>query len=263
MTEVAKELVFNNNGEYHNNNTDPGLFSIPAFTINATTHVADAPGDLDLRVEGLLAGDTELDAANKVVRTKAVQADGGFMLVGPNSTFNPANEFTVEVWTRPEWDAADGPATRVLIDSRDIQGPMGDQFSGFAIWVNDAGIWEGLLGLSTLSTFLLVPGETAVLGEVAHLVLTLRSNQATLFVNGVASPAVDATGFVPNTTQPLTVGVGGARLAKRGPGVPEPAFPTLPFKGAIPGVAVDKIALDLETVSEHLDRGNTAPPAAP
>jgi hypothetical protein len=237
-------------------NPDPmiqALFPCVAGEVNPTTHSAFAPGILKLEAPGIVFGDTlpPHDKDNPK-NTTCVQFDGGFVTVPANATCNPP-VFTVECWVRPEWTANDEPAHRMIIDSRDS---VDDVQSGFGLWVNDDGNWEATLGAAGPGSFTLVTGPKASLDSNTHLVLTYAGEFAALFVNGerfgVGTQVLD---FIPNTTQPLTIGVGLARLPPRTSPADFLFFPLFPFKGKIQNVAIYKAVLSDQTILSHSMHG--------
>jgi hypothetical protein len=259
----ADERVAGRNGEYRDMNSHASQFPIGTYaTPDDTVHSASADGVLTLGASGIVPGETLNADATKPDYAKAIQVDGGYVFVPveKSSLINPAKAFSLELWARPEWTDADGAARRILIDSRDAPGGA---TSGFGIWVNDDDVLQGVVGTGTPS-FLILTGPEVVKEKANYIVLTFDGATATLFVNGVerTSGSVPAGGnFAPNTTQPLTIGVGITFLPVRNTmsGNPadavEPKFPTYPFKGTIQCVAIYSTVLDQNTITKHFEDG--------
>lgn len=249
----AADIVGNNTGTYRDKSSDPSLYKIPAGELGPTTHQAEATGFLEIGAPGIVSGATVAphDPSNRVFAT-CMKVDGAFVEVAPNSTTNPEAPFSVEFWAKPEWSADGPPATRMVIDSRDV---TDTSRSGFSIRVNDVGLWEAALGVGTVSTVVLTAGIVD-LSAASHVVLTCDGTSARLFVNGTPGPAMTlAPGFVPNTTQRLIIGAGGAYLPDRTAMDQVNAFPFLPFNGKIQCVAIYNKVLSDGTISAHHEHG--------
>jgi hypothetical protein len=139
-----------------------------------------------------------------------------------------------------------------------VQGAASDQLSGFAIWINEQNMWEAALGIANLPKPLLVTGPLVKFETTAYIVLTFDGVTAKLFVNGESPSSADATGFVPNTTQPLVMAAGFKRVADREDNdlTKEPRFPLFPFKGTLQCVAI--YATDISTmgaIAKHFHDG--------
>jgi hypothetical protein len=244
------------NGTYKNKLSNPSLFPCPGGPLdppNNTAHSAFGPGDLTLGAPGIVTGDTmpPHDPDNPT-SFPCMKTDGAFVIVDANAVCNPPI-FSVECWVFPEWEANEGPALRVVLDSRDnVSGVV----SGYAIFVNEDGKWEGALGTFGNPLFALVTGGQAEVQKVAHLVLRYDGAIATLFVNGVVAGTTQVSGFVPNTTQPISIGAGFARLPERTDPSQLLAFPLCPFKGRIQDVAIYKTALSDVTIMNHFNNGS-------
>jgi hypothetical protein len=255
---VGKAKDNPHNGTYKSvASTDPmvqALFPCVAGEVNPTTHSAFAPGTVTLNAEGIVIGDTEIphDPKNPI-STPCVKFDGGFVTVPANATCNPS-VFTIECWARREWPDSDGPAHRMVCDSRDSAGGV---LSGYGLWVNDNGNWEAILGASSNASFTLITGGLAKLDANTHLVLTYDGEFASLFIDGDrVGVATQVLGFTQNTTQPLTFGVGLARLPPRTSPADFLFFPLFPFKGRIQDIAIYKTVLDDTTIKNHSEHGN-------
>jgi hypothetical protein len=261
---IAKDVVGNNDGNYtHKGNAPAGMFPCPPIPISAGLDSAPAIGFLSLGAVSLLPGDAVQPGNDPNVLTTGMQVDGGFVTVPFNGVINPTAKFTIECWARPEWSAGDPPAFRAAVDSRTIN-PGGTAFTGYAIVVNEAGNWEAELGAMGVAGFVMVTGGKAALSEAAHVVLTCDGSNATLFVNGVQAATKSLGGaFAPNTQSPLVIGVGGPWITTRAMGVPEPAFPLVPFKGTIQDVAIYSTVLaDSDILTNFNDgSGKTTVPA--
>lgn len=244
------------NGTYTSVTTAPALFPCPAFTLAPGLDSAAAQGTLTIGAPGIVQGDTlpPHDGKNPILTT-CMQCDGGFVTVPANSVVNPT-QFTIEAWVRPEWDAAAPPATRVFIDSRGI---VGGVVHGYALAVNEAGLWEGVLSVAGGVTTVLVIGDSATLSAATHVVLTFDGTNAALWTGGTQTspltPLPAGSTFTPNTTSPLVIGVGLPWLPPRTMPGDQPFFPLLPFKGKIQDVAIYNAVLDDTTIKNHAENG--------
>ncbi|MFA6267874.1 MAG: LamG domain-containing protein [Pseudolabrys sp.] len=252
---VGKNNNDPHNGKYKNKVSNPSLFPCPGGPLdppNNTAHSAVGPGDLTIAAPGIVTGDTmpPNDPKNPI-SFPCMQTNGAFVIVDSNATCNPP-VFSAECWVFAEWDANDGPALRFVIDSRENAGSV---VSGFAMYVNEAGNWEALVADGGGTTFALVTGGKAALTTLTHVVLTYDGAVANLFVDGKLAGSNAITGFVPNTTQPLTIGAGFGRLPERTDPSQLLAFPLCPFKGKIQDVAIYKAALSVLDVTKHHDNG--------
>ena len=254
---IAKDVIGNNNGNYtHKGNAPVGMFPCPLIPISPGLDSAPAIGFMALGVVSLLPGDAVQPGNDPNILTTGMQVDGGFVTVPFNGVINPAPIFTVECWAQPEWSAADAPAFRAAVDSRTVSAG-GTQYTGWAIIVNQAGNWEAEVGAVGGAAYVKVTGGKAALSAAAHVVLTCDGSNATLFVNGVQAATKSLGGaFAPNTQSPLVIGVGGPWIATRAPGVPEPAFPLVPFKGTIQDVAIYNTVLADSDILTHFNDGS-------
>jgi concanavalin A-like lectin/glucanase superfamily protein len=257
----AIDLKGGHNGDYKNAANSPKLFPCPDFTFpNGGPHSAAAGGTLILGQTTIVDGETKPPHdPNDVMSETGMTIDGGFVIVPATeaAALNPAKAFSVEVWARAEFSGSEVPALRMVIESRDRQGPASDQLTGFAIWANN-GIWEGVLGIANSDTYLTIKGSAVTPEKATHLVLTFDGENGTLFVNGAIAATEKVKGFMPNTTQPLTMGVGLKRLDDRDTTDPlnaEPRFPLLPFNGTLQCVAIYGTALLLTDVQKHFHDG--------
>lgn len=254
---IAKDVVGNSDGNYtHKSNAPLGMFPCPPIPISPGLDSAPAIGFLSLGAVSLLPGDAVQPGNDPNILTTGMQVDGGFVTVPFNGVINPAPKFTIECWARPEWSAADAPAFRAVIDCRTIN-PAGTEYTGCAVIVNQAGNWEAEMGAVGSLSFVKVTGGKAALSEASHVVLTCDGSNAALFVNGVQAVTKSLGGaFAPNTQSPLVMGVGGPWIATRAMGVPEPAFPLVPFKGTIQDVAIYNTVLADSDILTHFNDGS-------
>jgi hypothetical protein len=255
---IAKDFVGNNDGNYTHKGNAPDLFPCPGFQIAAGVDTAAAVGSITLGAVGIVKGDAEQPPATPPVLKTGMQTDGAFVTVPLNAVVNPAPPFTVECWARPEWDAAAGPAFRMVVDSRDT---AGGAFTGFCIDVNEDGNWEAELGIVGASGFATVTGDKAALSTVTYVALTVDiTNTAKIFLNGnaIGQKALGAA-FAANKTQPLIIGAGLRWLPLRTAGGPNASFPLVPFKGTIQDVAIYDDVLDDATIMKHFNNGMGTP----
>lgn len=256
----AIDLKGGHNGDYMSSANAGSLFPCPDFPFpNSGPHSAFAPGTLVLGQTNIVPGETKPphDPVSLNFET-GMTVDGGFVIVPASeaAALNPLKAFSVEVWVRPEFAFGETPSLRMVIESRDRQGPASDQLSGFAIWSNN-GTWEAVLGIANADTYLTIKGPALEAEKASHLVLTYDGENGNLFVNGALAATEKVAGFVPNTTQPLTMGVGLKRLDDRvpGPSNVEPRFPLLPFTGTLQCVAIYETALLITDVLKHFNDG--------
>lgn len=252
---IAKDVVGNNDGNYtHKGNAPPGMFPCPGFPIASGIDSAFAIGSLALGVVSLLPGDAVQPGNDPNVLTTGMQVDGGFVTVPLNAVINPS-VFTIEAWARPEWGAGAKAAFRAVIDSR-FQG--NGMYSGFAIWVSEAGNWEAQLG--TTGGSVIVVTADAAQQAATHVVLRFDGTKAALFTNGVkTSPDVPlpmGTQFNRNTTAPLVIGVAFPWLTPRMQASDMFFFPLLPFNGTIQDVAIYDTVLSDDDILKHFNDGS-------
>lgn len=62
--------------------------------------------------------------------------------------------------------------------------------------------------------------------------------------------------YSPNTTEPLIIGAGFGYLDDRVDGMPDSAFPLVPFNGTIQDVAIYDVVLDNSVINAHFYHGN-------
>jgi hypothetical protein len=256
---VGKAKNDPHNGTYRSVDiaADQGLFPCPGFNLAANVDTAAAPGTLILQAPGIVQGDTlEPHDAENPILTAAMRCNGAFVSVPVNKVVNQSGPFTVEAWALPAWTEGDAGVFHSLIDSRD-NGPAG--LFGFAIWVNETGLWEAVLNCTNSTNVLLTAGK-ASLTKVSHVVLTLDdANNGSLFINGAPAstkPLPAGESFSPNTTKPLVIGVGAPWLPERQNKTGNMFFPIFPFNGTIQDVAIYNIALPASVIMTHFDNGS-------
>lgn len=250
----AIDLKGGHNGDYKDVGNAGSLFPCPDFTYPNGQHSPIAGGTLVLGQTNIVTGETKPPHdVNNVTFETGMTTDGGFVIVPATETvaLNPLKAFSVELWARPEFSGSE-LSIRELIDSRDVQAER----SGFSIGIRD-GLWEASFGTGVSAAFQFITGPAFEAEKASHVVLTYDGVNGNLFVNGelVKSEIVD--GFVPNTTQPLTIGVGLKRLPDRVQDASnvEPRFPLFPFKGTLQCVAIYETALLLSDVKKHFHDG--------
>lgn len=260
---VGKKLNNAHHGTYRSVDiaADQGLFPCAGFNLAANVDTAEAPGTLILQAPGIVQGDTvEPHDPENPILTTAMRCNGAFVSVPVNSVVNQAGAFTIEAWALPAWADGDPGVFHSLIDSRD-NNPAG--IHGFAIWVNETGLWEAVLNCTNSTNVLLTAGK-ASLTKVSHVVVTLDdTNIASLFINGVlasvATPLPAGESFSPNTTKPFVIGVGAPWLPERQNKIGNMFFPIFPFNGTIQDVAIYNIALPASVIMTHFNNGSGIP----
>lgn len=244
-----------NDGEYKHKGNAPTLFPCPLMT-GPDIYSANESGFLELGATNIVPGDATQPGNDPKILNTGMTVGGAFVTVPFNAVINPP-VFTVEAWARPEWDATAPAAFRAVVDSRDSVGPAA---FGFAIWVNKDGLWEAQLCLSGGTPFLYVPAIPAVLGEIAHVVLTFDGLKAGLFINGNLESSLTQlpaqTTFAPNAARPLVIGVGLPWLPDRTQPSDQVFFPLLPFNGTIQDVAIYDTVLSDDDIMKHFNDGS-------
>jgi hypothetical protein len=125
-----------------------GAYLSQVFPDDPPIHSAAAPGLLALGQAGIVAGDT---VPPNAAPSTCIEVNGGYVSVPFDPALNPtkADGFTLEVWVRVEWSAADPAADRVLMISIETTGAA----TGFGLLASRDNIWQGLVGTGTSLTF--------------------------------------------------------------------------------------------------------------
>jgi hypothetical protein len=251
----ADDIIGGHTGNYTHKGNAPDFYPCPGMNLAAGVDSAAANGFLSLGVESIVVGDAKQPGNDPSILSTGMQIDGGFVTVPFSSDINPLSTFTIECWARPEWDISP-PAYRMIIDSRDA---VGGTVRGYAVGVNDLGIWEATIHVSD-GTSMLVAGGMATLSEPTHVVLTFDGTNAAIFINGTQTSAPTAVPggatFSSNTTSPFIIGAGLPWLLPREQGGPDLSFPLLPFKGTIQDVAFYNTVLSNADITKHFDDGS-------
>jgi hypothetical protein len=254
----AHDALGLHDGEYkHKGNAADLYFPCPTFPIVAgVVDSAPAIGSLSLGVESLLPGDAKQPDNDPNILETGMQVNGAFVTVLAASEINPPI-FTVEAWVRPEWTPGEAAASRAIVTSQSSDTGT----HGFVLWVNNAGNWEAIIndgtsgGSATATTL-----EQAELNIPSHVVLTFDGTNASIFINGERkagpSPLPAASSYSPNTVEPLIIGAGFGYLDDRKMGVPDSAFPLVPFNGTIQDVAIYSAVLSDDDIKKHSDDGS-------
>jgi hypothetical protein len=222
--------------------------------VSAGIDSAQATGSIALGVVSLLPGDAKQPGNDPNILTTGMQCNGGFVSVPFSKDINPSAPFTIECWVRPEWTAGDAPAFRMIVDNRFTDMTA---FTGFGLEVNNAGNWEGQVGVVGSPGFVTVAAGKAELNVTTHLVLTCDGNKATLFVNGASAASVTlGAAFAPNAQGPLIIGAGLPWLPPRMNSTGDNFFPIVPFNGTIQDVALYNTVLDEATILQHFNDGS-------
>jgi hypothetical protein len=252
---TAHDAKGGNDGEYKHKGNAPDLFPCPALQIVPGLDSAPAIGFLSLGAVSLLPGDAVQPGNDPKVLTTGMEVDGAFVTVPANAAINPP-VFTLEAWVQPEWKAGGAAATRAIVTS---QSSDASGASGFILWVNEAGNWEGFVNDGTSSGTATATAGPAALGEPTYLAMTFDGTSTSLFVNGMLAggpTALPAGPYSPNTTQPLIIGAGFGYLPPRTMGGPDATFPLLPFNGTIQDVAIYNKVLTDEDILQHFNDGS-------
>ena len=144
-----------------------------------------------------------------------------------SASLNPS-QFSVEAWA----DVTGGSGWRTVVASRV------NPNTGYGIYASPSNTWDFLIWDNDTLTALTGPAITA---GWHYLVGTYNGSTASFYVDGVMASSV-STGFQPNTTQALTIGMsdGGTDY---------------PFEGLLDDVAVYNIAISSGTVQQHYSLG--------
>jgi hypothetical protein len=251
-TAIAVEVIGGKNGNYTNKDNMPALFPCPSANLGAGTDTAAAIGSITLGVESIVAGDAKQPGNDPTILTTGMQSSGGFVTVPNDPVANPSPPFTIEAWARP--DEVSPPAFRNVLDSRNING---NNLSGYGIWINEQGNWEGGVGVVGSTSYVLVTGPTAIKGAKNHVVLTCDGTSASLFVDG-GSKVTSQLGaaFNANKVKPFVIGVGAPWLDPRMNSTGDLFFPVFPFNGMVQDVAIYHAVLSDEDILKHFEDGS-------
>jgi hypothetical protein len=277
----AADLTPNpDNGQYIDQNTLPGIYPWPGYTIDnaplPNILSAAAPGTVAFAQPGIVSGDfgvNETDSDTSSTSTCLV-VNGGYVNVPLASKINPTTSFTLEAWVRVDWTANDPNAWRAVLDARDLN-PNGTGFaiiaqadedgSGNYHWIaaigNGGSGSAGFTVATSADPITLNSASTPGGGTTYYLAATYDGPSQTLilYVDGLPSgPAISPAVYVPNTTNPLWIGAGVPYVAMRtkqtAAGVL--ASPLFPFFGALQDVAIYNAALGPDVIQAHLFNGN-------
>jgi hypothetical protein len=279
----AADLTPNpDNGRYIDQNTLPGIYPWPAYTIidppdpdvlSAAAGGDNMSGTISFAQPGIVNGDYGINQTDSdtSAASPCLVVNGSYVNVPFAAKINPPDSFTVEAWVRVDWTANDPVAWRAVVDSRDVNPGT----TGFAILAqvaldgSDNYFWRAVIGTGAAEFTAIIGTDPIKLnsastpggGTTYYLAITYDRPSQTLilYVDGLPSgSAVSNVAYVPNTTKPLWIGAADAFLTMRTPQTATGvlASPLFPFVGALQDVAIYKTALGPEAIQAHLFNGN-------
>lgn len=157
-----------------------------------------------------------------------------FIDVPYDGALNPATNFTVEFWARPQggdWEY------RCALGTED-----GTAWTGYYFYASDGNTWQCWVGDGT--NWNIIQGPFVSNGVWDHLALTYSTDEMKFYVNGVLYGTVPLV-FAPNASMPLRIGA----LAEDGS--------VLPWYGDVDEVRLWNVVRTEQQIRENLHRNLT------